>query len=92
MFIRIIHANVIQVPHAFQQRLSAEKTPTLGNALPAFEAMISVWERTQIENPEVADIIQKGLDKLGTYRERMESVPAYTLAMRKSSDLQYCLF
>ncbi|KAJ7886634.1 hypothetical protein B0H14DRAFT_2563309 [Mycena olivaceomarginata] len=76
-----VFKKVLAVPHAFQQRLSAEKTPTLSNALPAFEAMISVWERIQPENPEVADIIQKGLDKLGTYQERMDRVPAYTLAM-----------
>lgn len=74
-----------QVPHAFQQKLSAEKTPTLGNALPAFEAMISKWEAMQIAKPEVAEIIEQGLDKLGSYQERVEQVPAYVLAMRKVS-------
>ncbi|KAJ7277820.1 hypothetical protein C8J57DRAFT_1060348 [Mycena rebaudengoi] len=72
---------ILEVPHAFQQKLSAEKTPTPGNALPAFEAMISKWEQMQRENPEIADIIQKGLDKLGSYQERVERVPAYVLAM-----------
>ncbi|KAJ6579526.1 hypothetical protein DFH09DRAFT_1077151 [Mycena vulgaris] len=28
---------ILDVPHAFQQKLSAEKTPTLGHALPAFQ-------------------------------------------------------
>lgn len=70
-----------QVPHAFQQRLSAEKTPTLGDALPAFEALIHVWEQQQADYPETADIIQQGLDKLGSYEERLEKVPAYALAM-----------
>ncbi|KAJ7848736.1 hypothetical protein B0H14DRAFT_2259389, partial [Mycena olivaceomarginata] len=41
----------LSVPHAFQQRLSAEKTPTLGDALPAFEAMITAWEKQQIMYP-----------------------------------------
>ncbi|KAJ7772194.1 hypothetical protein B0H16DRAFT_1768743 [Mycena metata] len=72
---------ILEVPHAFQQKLSAEKTPTLGNALPAFEAMIKKWEQMQVDYPELADIIQKGLDKLGTYQERVERVPAYVLAM-----------
>ncbi|KAJ7231378.1 hypothetical protein C8J57DRAFT_1069711, partial [Mycena rebaudengoi] len=72
---------ILEVPHAFQQKLSAEITPTLGNALPAFEAMISKWEQMQRENPEIANIIQKGLDKLGSYQERVERVPAYVLAM-----------
>ncbi|KAJ7122049.1 ribonuclease H-like domain-containing protein [Mycena crocata] len=74
---------ILDVPHAFQQKLSAEKTPTLGLAFPAFESMISRWEQMQRENPELADIIQKGLDKLGSYQERVERVPAYVLAMRK---------
>jgi hypothetical protein len=72
------------VPHAFQQKLSVEKTPTLCNALPAFEAMITKWERMQLEYPQIAHIIQKGLDKLGSYQERFERVPAYVLAMSKS--------
>lgn len=72
---------VTQVPHAFQQKLSAEKTPTLCNALPAFEAMINKWQQMQLDNPETADIIQKGLDKLGSYQDRLERVPAYILAM-----------
>ncbi|KAJ7161812.1 ribonuclease H-like domain-containing protein, partial [Mycena crocata] len=74
---------ILDVPHAFQQKLSAEKTPTLGLAFPAFESMIAKWEQMQLDHPELADIIQKGLDKLGSYQERVESVPAYVLAMRK---------
>jgi hypothetical protein len=69
------------VPHAFQQKLSAEKTPTLCNARPAFEAMINKWQQMQLDNPETADIIQKGLDKLGSYQDRLERVPAYILGM-----------
>ncbi|KAJ7137400.1 ribonuclease H-like domain-containing protein, partial [Mycena crocata] len=76
---------ILDVPHAFQQKLSAEKTPTLGLALPAFEAMIGVWEQMQRDHPELADIIQKGLDKLGSYQERVEHVPGYVLAMRMFS-------
>lgn len=69
------------MPHAFQQKLSAEKTPTLGDALPAFEAMIKIWQRQQVQHPETAHIIQKGIDKLTAYQERVEDVPAYTFAM-----------
>lgn len=52
--------------------------------MPAFEAMISKWQEMQVELPELADVIQKGLDKLGSYQERLERVPAYVLAMSKS--------
>ncbi|KAK7025777.1 hypothetical protein R3P38DRAFT_2442672, partial [Favolaschia claudopus] len=68
------------VPHAFQQRLSAETTPTLGHALPAFKAMISQWEKQQTRHPETADIVQQGIDKLDNYRERVEDVLAYVLS------------
>ncbi|KAF8142566.1 hypothetical protein K438DRAFT_1635177, partial [Mycena galopus ATCC 62051] len=74
---------ILAVPHAFQQRLSSETTPTLGNAIPSFEAMIKAWEKEQTEHPETADIVQKGIDKLGTYHERVEDVPVYVLAMRE---------
>ncbi|KAJ7871116.1 hypothetical protein B0H13DRAFT_1634514, partial [Mycena leptocephala] len=72
---------ILAVPHAFQQKLSAEKTPTLGDALPAFEAMIKAWEKQQGKYPEAVDIIQMGIDKLGAYRDRVEGVPAYIFAM-----------
>ncbi|KAK6981437.1 hypothetical protein R3P38DRAFT_3463793 [Favolaschia claudopus] len=61
---------ILSVPHAFQQRLSAETTLTLAHALPAFEAMISQWEKQQTRHPETADIVQQGIDKLDDYRER----------------------
>ncbi|KAJ6586163.1 ribonuclease H-like domain-containing protein, partial [Mycena capillaripes] len=78
---------ILAVPHAFQQRLSAEKTPTLGDALPAFEAMISQWEKQQAQHPETAHIVQQGIDKLECYRERVEDVPAYILSMREFNHL-----
>ncbi|KAK7014542.1 ribonuclease H-like domain-containing protein, partial [Favolaschia claudopus] len=85
-----IFRRILAVPHAFQQKLSAEKTPTLGNALPAFEAMISQWEKQKTQYPEAANIIQQGIDKLTTYRERVEDVPAYILSMREFI-ISYCL-
>ncbi|KAJ6610156.1 ribonuclease H-like domain-containing protein, partial [Mycena sp. CBHHK59/15] len=72
---------ILAVPHAFQQKLSAEKTPTLGHALPAFEAMISAWQKQQLSHPETADIVQKGIDKLESYRDRVKEVPVYILSM-----------
>lgn len=75
------------VPDAFQQKLSAEKTPTLCNALPSFDAMMEVWKDLQDSwGPAVANIIQQGLDKLDIYRERTTLVPVYTIAMSESSD------
>ncbi|KAI0042416.1 hypothetical protein FA95DRAFT_1500126, partial [Auriscalpium vulgare] len=76
-----MYRGILEVPHAFQQRLSHEKTPTLANALPAFEAMISVWSEQMHETPVLAGIITKGITKLMGYRERVDAVPAYTLAI-----------
>jgi len=75
--------NDFQVPHAFQQQLSSEKTPTLCNAFPAFEGMKQVWKEHQVEHPETCNIVQEGLDKLDDYRDRADHVPAYVLAMCK---------
>jgi len=72
---------LLKVPHAFQQQLSSEKTPTLCNAFPAFEGMKRVWKEHQVEHPETSDIVQDGLDKLEDYRDRADHVPAYVLAM-----------
>jgi hypothetical protein len=72
-----------QVPHAFQQLLSAEKTPSLGDAIPAYEAMTRAWQEHQEKFPGTYDIVQKGLDKFEEYFERAEMVPANVLAMCK---------
>lgn len=82
---------ILKVPHAFQQHLSHEKTPTLCNAIPAFEAMTTVWEQHQHDHPETAHIVQKGLDKLEEYRDRTDLVPAYVLAMGESLASVYLL-
>jgi hypothetical protein len=71
-----------QVPHAFQQKLSSEKTPTLAYALPAFEAMISTWNGLQVQYPQMYDIIEAGISKLNEYRKLTELTPAYILSMR----------
>jgi len=73
--------NILEIPHAFQQILSFESTPTLGDAIPAYEAMANAWKKYQTANPLLAPIVEAGLEKLGGYRDRAEVVPAYTLAM-----------
>jgi len=70
-----------KVPHAFQQRLSYEKTPTLCDALPAFKAMIRIWKDHMYNHPETTTIIHQGIQKLETYESYAEEIPAYVLAM-----------
>ncbi|KAG2345688.1 hypothetical protein BDR05DRAFT_880114, partial [Suillus weaverae] len=80
-----VFRKVLSVPHAFQQRLSAEKTPTLCNAIPAFEAMVRIWSKQLDDDPDLAIVIQPGLDKLNDYRSCIADVPAYALAMSQCS-------
>jgi hypothetical protein len=45
--------------------------------------MISAWQKQQRSHPETADIVQKGIDKLESYRDRVQDVPVYILSMRE---------
>ncbi|THU80883.1 hypothetical protein K435DRAFT_694760, partial [Dendrothele bispora CBS 962.96] len=84
-----LYRRVLEVPHAFQQKLSAEKTPTLSGAIPSFEAIIARWKALQNEIPVMRRLVQAGIDKLESYTERLQidTVPAYTLAMCKLLDI-----
>ncbi|KDR68045.1 hypothetical protein GALMADRAFT_1354835, partial [Galerina marginata CBS 339.88] len=76
---------ILLVPDAFQQKLSAEKTPTLCNALPSFDAMVHIWKNQQKQfGYPFSDIIQEGIDKLDAYHSRIELVPAYVISMSES--------
>jgi hypothetical protein len=70
-----------QKPHAFQQKLSAEATPTLQDALPSFEKLVQSWKKHQHRHPETAHIVAAGLDKIEGYSARASVVDAYMLAM-----------
>ncbi|KAJ7595850.1 hypothetical protein C8J56DRAFT_730494, partial [Mycena floridula] len=76
-----LYKRILAVPHAFQQKLSAEKTPTLCNALPAYEAMMKVWREMRDEIPQMSAVIDAGLNKLESYLDRTHLTNAYVLAM-----------
>ena len=42
--------------------------------------MLNIWQRYQQSHPETADIVENGLDKLRDYIDRLDNVPAYTIA------------
>ncbi|KAJ3572595.1 hypothetical protein NP233_g2975 [Leucocoprinus birnbaumii] len=83
-----VFAEILSVPHAFQHCLSGEKTPILSEAIPAFEAMSYKWKQQQASYPEVASIIQAGIDKLAVYQQRAETVPAYIVSMVLSPSMK----
>jgi hypothetical protein len=72
-----------QVPHAFQDILGAEKTPTLCYSIPAYSAFIKLWKDQMNGNYGWRNIIQPGLDKLEDYQDQLADSPAYVLAMGK---------
>ena len=47
--------------------------------------MVQLLQLHRQKFPETTTIIQEGLDKISEYTSRLEMVPAYTLAMGKSS-------
>ncbi|PBK58919.1 hypothetical protein ARMSODRAFT_899917, partial [Armillaria solidipes] len=81
--LRLFH-EILHVPHAFQQKLSAEKTPTLCDVLPAFSAFLARWRLLQEQMPEMEEVIQASLDKLEDYFLKVMYIPAYNFAMSKS--------
>jgi hypothetical protein len=75
------------VPHAFQDILGGEATPTLYYVIFAFSSFIDKWEELQKSNPNWADVIQPVLDKPEDYVSDLDQVPAYTIAMGNLSVL-----
>jgi hypothetical protein len=63
--------------------MSAEKTPILSGAIPAFEMYMSSWEKLGREHPRLKDLIKPGLDWAYMYYGRMDRTKAYIIAMCK---------
>ena len=74
---------VLDKAHCAQELLSAEKTPTLSVAMPAFELLLSAWKKLQIELPELAHFIGVSIAKIQEYVEKGRSSRIYALAMGK---------
>lgn len=73
--------SILAVPHAAQELLSAEKTPTLSAALPAFEMLLDSWINLQKELPMLAHYIGAGIFKIQEYVNKGRKSRAYALAM-----------
>lgn len=62
---------VLEIPHVAQELLSAEKTPTLSMALPAYETLIELWKGQQKKIPELEYFIGIGIAKIEEYVARV---------------------
>ena len=56
--------------------------PSLSRVLPAFEAVIRMWEEYSAQHPEAEETVQEGLIKLESYQNHTDLMPSYCLAMR----------
>jgi hypothetical protein len=63
--------------------LSGENEPTLCEALPAFQQLITRWEKHVLSHPNTSDFVQAGLDKIEEYFARAELVDVHAYAMRE---------
>ena len=72
-----------QVPHRVQQIMSAESTPILSGAIPAFETFMTSWEKLAKDFPRLEPLIAPGLDWASMYYARMDRTRAYIIAMCK---------
>jgi|SRR6266850_849448 len=79
----------IKVPHAFQDILGTECTPTLPYSIPAFSAFIARWRDLLDENPDWYPLIEPGLEKLKEYEDGLPNTPAYIVAMGMLSILTF---
>ncbi|KAF9522040.1 hypothetical protein CPB83DRAFT_748542, partial [Crepidotus variabilis] len=68
---------VLEKAHSAQQLFSAEKTPTLSAALPAFELLLVAWTNLQKEIPELSHYTGASVMKI---RERSLQLSIYLLS------------
>jgi hypothetical protein len=78
---------VLDKPFSAQELLSAEKTPTLSVALPAFEMLVNAWTNLQVVIPELSHYIGVGIHKIREYVQKGRQSRIYALAMSLSSVL-----
>ncbi|KAG5637368.1 hypothetical protein H0H81_004793 [Sphagnurus paluster] len=77
---QVIHdiQSILSIPHAAQELLSAEKTPTLSMALPAYKMIII---NLQQEIMILAHYIGVGIYKIQEYVSLGRKSPIYAMAM-----------
>ncbi|KAG1846477.1 hypothetical protein C8R48DRAFT_616251, partial [Suillus tomentosus] len=71
---------ILEAPHADQQKLSSESTPSLSYAIPVFEEMIKSWESIGLHTPHCKPVIDIGLTWASKYTDQMGATHAYAVA------------
>ncbi|TEB38655.1 hypothetical protein FA13DRAFT_1620370 [Coprinellus micaceus] len=73
--------NFLEIPHSIQEGVSADKTPTLPVALPAYKQLLAVLRVFKSAEPEIAHGVQAAIDKLNEYFQKTRSAQVYEIAM-----------
>jgi hypothetical protein len=63
--------------------MSADRTPILSGAIPAFELFMSRWEQLGKDHSHLKPMIKPGLDWAYGYYARMDRTRGYIIAMCK---------
>jgi hypothetical protein len=72
---------ILEIPHRFQEILSAEKTPTLSLVLPMYETLVLLWKELAKTIPELSYYINLGITKIMEYVSKGRQSRIYALAM-----------
>jgi hypothetical protein len=73
--------DILKLPHAAQELLSSEKTPTLSFALPAFEILVDSLLQKRKVIPELSHFIGVGISKIIEYSRKCRQSRIYALAL-----------
>ncbi|KAI0821949.1 hypothetical protein BC628DRAFT_1328464 [Trametes gibbosa] len=74
----------LHLPHLVQELLSAEQTPTVCQALPAYERLLNMLEVSTTSFPKIAHAIEASASALRKYMSYTRQSRVYALAMSKS--------
>ncbi|KAI0058626.1 hypothetical protein BV25DRAFT_1810362, partial [Artomyces pyxidatus] len=71
----------LSIPHAVQELLSAQQTPTLSNVLPAYEKLIVILKGVIEDLPGLSHCILTAIFKFDEYLAKSRTAPVYGIAM-----------
>lgn len=75
----------LHAPHSVQELLSAEQTPTISQALPAYERLLTLLELAASSFPKISHAIQASIAALRQYMRYTRQSRVYALAMSMCS-------
>ncbi|KAJ2927910.1 hypothetical protein H1R20_g9190, partial [Candolleomyces eurysporus] len=83
---------VLEVAHKAQELLSAEKTPTLSIAFPAYEIVVEKWKALRETIPELSFAIDAGIQKIEEYMGEGRKSRIYAHAMVLNHSIKFSWF